>query len=125
MSRYLSKPRGLWQLEREFPPGFRNLQTKPLLVSLCGREVPWAGIVIEADADRDFDWSPLSSFYVAVVVRNGIDATRTVKALLPLAMPYVMLADADAMRTAAVIRLYPKTYLLPFGRNGDEPRIAA
>jgi hypothetical protein len=107
MSRYLPKPGGLWRLERAFPKGYANRQCNPVTVSLCG-PLERVGVVLEADPDKDYDWSALRCFYVAVAVRKGIDATRTIKALVPVAAPYVLLVDADTGDGASILGLTPK-----------------
>lgn len=118
MKRFLPKPRGAWRVEQAYPQGKPNDAATPVLVSLCGPSAPWDGLVVEADPKREYDWTFLKGRYVAVVVRAGIDATPTVRALFPLVMPYLMLADADKMRTAAVMTLTPKLTAWQLGANG-------
>lgn len=106
--RYLPKPRGLWRLERAFPPRYANKPENAITVSLCGTEVPWGGITLEADPDRDYDWSALRSFYVLVAVRPGVDATRTIKALHPIAEPCLTVVDVEQWRCWSLIALTPR-----------------
>ena len=103
MSRYLPKPRGLWRLDKAFPPKFANKDENWIAVSLCGSEHPFDGqITLEADPDLDYDWSRLRCFFCIVLVRPGIDATRTVKALAPIAEPYLGVIDLTNWRRWSV-----------------------
>jgi hypothetical protein len=106
--RYLPKPRGLWRVDQAFPPGYANKPDNLVLVSLIGPDVPFQGVVLEADPAKDYDWSRLAAFYVAVIVKPGTDATRTIKALLPVAMPCVMLVDAENRKQWAISSMVPK-----------------
>jgi len=108
MSRFLPKPRGLWRLDREFPPRWANLPEAPVMVSLCGAELPWHGIVLEADPGRDYDWSRLAAFYAQILVRPGIDATRAVKALMPLVAPCLQVIDLAHWRCWNLVSLTPR-----------------
>lgn len=110
MSRFLPKPPGLWRIDRAFPKGFANRADNLVTVDLTGC-TEWAGPWIAADPGQDYDWSRLRSFYVVVAVRKGIDATRTVKALMPIAAPFVMLFDVDSGHGASVLQLVPKLKL--------------
>lgn len=107
--RFLQKPRGLWRVDEAFPPGYANRPENAVTVNLCGADVD--GISVEADPARDYDWTRLRAFYVVVAVRKGIDATRTVKALLPIASPYLMLHDVDTGYAASVLQVVPKLKL--------------
>ena len=108
MSRFLPKPRGLWRIDEAFPHGYANVAENAVMVSLCGREVPWDGHLLEADPAKDYDWSRLLAFYVQVLVRPGIDATRTVKALLPIASPYLQIIDLAQWRAWSVASTAPR-----------------
>jgi hypothetical protein len=89
--RYLPKPRGLWRVDQAFPPGYANKPDNLVLVSLIGPDVPFQGVVLEADPAKDYDWSRL-----------------TIKALLPVAMPCVMLVDAENRKQWAISSMVPK-----------------
>lgn len=108
MSRFLPKPAGLWRVEKAFPPRFANVPENAVMVSLCGPDVPWDGVLLEADPAKDYDWSRLLAFYVQVLVRPGIDATRTVKALMPVAMPYLQLIDLTQWRAWSIEAVTPR-----------------
>jgi hypothetical protein len=108
MSRYLPKPRGLWRLDQAYPERFANVAETPVMVSLCGASVPWDGVVLEAEPGRDYDWSRLRAFYAQILVRPGIDATRTVKALLPIAAPYLQLVDVGQWKAWSISGITPR-----------------
>lgn len=107
--RYLPKPRGLWRLDKAYKPRWANLPETAVCVSLCGDlRVPWGGIVLEADPTVDYDWSRLAGWYVQVLVRPGIDATRTVRALLPVVMPYLMVIDVQEWKAWSIDSTTPR-----------------
>lgn len=113
MSRYLPKPRGLWRMEGVQRPDHTDLHAEAVMVSLCGTAVPWDGIVLQAEPGRDYDWSPLLAWPVQVLVRPGIDATRTVKALHAVASPYLQLVDIGQWRAWSIASLAPKLKAWP------------
>jgi hypothetical protein len=98
----------MWRMDQTFPPGFANKPDNVIVVSLIGPDVPFEGVILEADPEKDHDWSRLRSFYAAVIVKPGTDATRTIKALLPVVMPYLMLVDVENWRQWAISSMVPK-----------------
>lgn len=103
MSRFLPKPRGLWRIDKAFPPHWANRDENWIAVSLCGSEHPFDGqITLEVDPGRDYDWTRLRCFFVQILVRPGIDATRTVAGLLPVCEPYLGVIDIGLWKRWAV-----------------------
>jgi hypothetical protein len=114
MKRHLPPPRGLWALDKRFPPKWANLPENWIAVNLTGSPHPFTDqVTLDADPERDYDWSRLRCFYVHILVRPGIDATRTIKALLPVAEPYVGVIDVAQWRRWAVASMVPKLKAWP------------
>jgi hypothetical protein len=115
MNRPTPEPRNAAALRRLFPTYVSRMEAAdPVLVSLCGDTGKFSSRwVVFAEPDRAYDWSALRRLSVCVLVRKGIDATPTVRALWDIVSPYVVIADADSGDQAAVLQLTPKLKLWP------------
>lgn len=109
-----TEPRNMARVRQRFPTYRSRMDYDgEVVVSLCGdvRHVVDAEFVVFADPARTYDWTGLQRLSVLVVVRKGVDALPTVKALWDIAEPYIQILDADTRDEAAVLALYPKLRL--------------
>jgi hypothetical protein len=107
------------KIRRAFPTYRSRMDaSESVLVSLCGDTGIWDNRhVVFADPGQAYDWTGLRRLQVAVIVRKGVDALPTVKALWDIAEPYIAICDADTGDEAAVLSLYPKLRLWPKRRD--------
>jgi hypothetical protein len=127
MNRHTPEPRNAAALRRAFPTYVSRMEAAdPVMVSLCADTGKFTGRwVVFAEPGRAYDWSALRRLSVCVLVRKGIDATPTVRALWDIVHPYVVIADADSGDQAAVLQLSPKLKLWPMTSECPTMRRAA
>lgn len=92
-----------------------------VLVSLIG-DVPWPETTVYADPASRYDWRFLVGLPAAIVVRPGIDAMATIRAVFEASLPhgggYPWLVDAERRELSSVVEVSPLK-LWPTRRGGS------
>lgn len=112
-------PRNAWPIARARAEGMRPAGM--VVVSLVG-DVPWPETTVYAEPGKRYDWRFLAGLPVAIVVRPGIEALRTIAEIFDLTVPlrggYPWLVDIERRQLSSVVESSPLK-LWPTKRGGD------
>lgn len=111
-------PRNAWPIAKARAEGLRPAGM--VVVSLVG-DTPWPETTVYADPGKRYDWGFLTGLPTAIVVRPGMDAMPTIRAVFEASLPfgagYPWLVDVERQQLSSVVEVAPLK-LWPTSRGG-------